>query len=79
MVNQRGIVIQHGGCLGCIQQEKNNLDFCDGCQYRKANWSLPDLSSSDMGNTKGRSLKQIRKKKLQKITKSKSFLERFLS
>lgn len=31
--------IYHGGCHGCVEDQK----FCKGCQYYKADWSLPNL------------------------------------
>lgn len=36
-------IIYHGGCLSCISQEKYGIERCNGCQYRRANWSLPNL------------------------------------
>lgn len=38
-----GIKIFHGGCHGCNQQLYNDIEFCDGCMYRRANWDLPSL------------------------------------
>jgi hypothetical protein len=37
--------IYHGGCLGCKKQYKYGRNYCNMCQYKNANWSLPDLSS----------------------------------
>lgn len=34
----------HGGCLSCISQSLYPLSRCQGCQYHKANWELPDLT-----------------------------------
>ena len=36
-------LIFHGGCIGCISQEINNIDRCKGCQYFRANWNKKDL------------------------------------
>lgn len=37
--------IYHGGCLSCESQEKYGKWRCLGCQYHKANWNLPNLST----------------------------------
>jgi hypothetical protein len=37
-------IIFHGGCLGCLTQNKKGIDFCRKCKYFDADWSLPDLS-----------------------------------
>lgn len=37
-------VVFHGGCLGCVSQERYGINRCKGCQYFRANWGLPDLS-----------------------------------
>ena len=42
------MIIFHGGCHKCTQQETNELDFCMGCQYFNANWDLPNLSNKPM-------------------------------
>lgn len=39
-------VIFHGGCLSCQSQQLHGIDRCKGCQYFKANWNLPDLSTN---------------------------------
>lgn len=36
-------VIYHGGCHSCDSQEAYGLERCNGCQYRDADWSKPDL------------------------------------
>jgi len=36
-------VIFHGGCLTCISQGIHGLRRCNGCRYKEANWSLPNL------------------------------------
>lgn len=36
--------VYHGGCLGCVQQNKHGLKFCNGCKYKRCDWDLPDLS-----------------------------------
>lgn len=33
----------HGGCLGCVNQAIKGIGYCDGCQYRRADWNLPNL------------------------------------
>jgi hypothetical protein len=35
-------VIFHGGCLDCLNQ--GVIKICRACQYKNADWSLPDLS-----------------------------------
>ena len=37
----------HGGCSGCKQQETHPTDFCMGCQYFAADWTLPNLNNRD--------------------------------
>lgn len=39
------MILFHGGCHGCTQQEVNGLDFCVKCRYFDADWSLPNLSN----------------------------------
>jgi len=38
-------IIYHGGCHSCESQSKYGLKRCEGCQFHKANWSLPNLST----------------------------------
>lgn len=38
-------VIYHGGCVTCDSQEIFGKRRCVGCQYHKANWALPNLST----------------------------------
>tara|TARA_R100001244_G_scaffold36527_1_gene33469 strand:- start:2379 stop:2588 length:210 start_codon:yes stop_codon:yes gene_type:complete len=42
-----GQVIFHGGCHGCTQQLFEGVDFCRGCQYFDADWSLPSLNNEE--------------------------------
>ena len=39
-------ILFHGGCHGCTQQEEKGLEFCVGCQYFNADWSLPSWHST---------------------------------
>jgi hypothetical protein len=41
------MIIFHGGCVGCTQQTTHSIEFCRGCCYFSADWSLPDLSTKD--------------------------------
>jgi len=38
------MVIFHGGCHGCIMQEKEGLGYCVGCQFFDGEWSKPNLN-----------------------------------
>jgi hypothetical protein len=31
-------IIFHGGCLGCLTQNKKGIDFCRKCKYFDADW-----------------------------------------
>ena len=46
-------VIHHGGCLDCVSQEKYGPGRCDGCQYKRPRWSLPDLFVDKDGLKRG--------------------------
>ena len=35
--------IYHSGCLSCHSQEIHGIERCNGCEYKEANWDLPDL------------------------------------
>ena len=37
----------HGGCLRCVTPNKDGIGACLGCQYKDANWNLPDLSKEE--------------------------------
>lgn len=39
------MIIFHGGCHGCTQQDLNGVEFCKGCQYFDAEWEKPNLSN----------------------------------
>ena len=39
--------LYHGGCLGCSRRQMYGDRYCDGCQYKEADWDLPDLSGRD--------------------------------
>ncbi len=39
------MVMFHGGCAECTQQNKHGTGFCMGCRYFNADWSLPDLNN----------------------------------
>ncbi len=43
--------IFHGACHGCTNQEIYDHKYCDGCQNRKADWSLPDLFNDGKVNS----------------------------
>lgn len=32
----------HGGCIGCYRQYTEGLGGCEGCQYKNADWKLPN-------------------------------------
>lgn len=36
--------IFHGGCVGCLRQDRVGVDRCIECQCFKTNWNLPNLS-----------------------------------
>lgn len=38
-----GVIIFHGGCIGCKSQMKHGIKKCVGCQYFAADWSKPNL------------------------------------
>jgi len=42
--DRNGFIRYHGGCAGCQSQKFYGLKRCEGCEYRKPDWSLPDLS-----------------------------------
>jgi hypothetical protein len=44
-INSRNQIVFHGGCLGCYSQNDNGIKRCSGCQYFKAEWDKPNLSS----------------------------------
>jgi hypothetical protein len=39
------MILFHGGCSGCTQQDTHSTEFCMGCQYFAADWDLPSLSN----------------------------------
>ncbi len=39
------MVLFHGGCHGCTQQDIHSTDFCIKCKYFNADWSLQDLNN----------------------------------
>lgn len=39
--------IYHGGCLICTKQQTHGKIWCNNCQFKNANWDLPDLSSDN--------------------------------
>ena len=39
------MIIFHGGCHGCTQQELHGQDFCYDCQYFDAKWDKPNLNN----------------------------------
>jgi len=40
----------HGGCHGCTQQDIHEVEYCMGCCYFDADWSLPNLSNKPLTN-----------------------------
>lgn len=36
-------VIFHGGCLGCVSQQRHGIDRCRGCKYFRFDWDKPEL------------------------------------
>lgn len=45
--------IFHGGCVGCISQNRHGIEYCRGCQYYSCDWESPDLSEymEDIGKS----------------------------
>jgi hypothetical protein len=39
------MILFHGGCHGCTQQQLHNTEFCYDCQYFEADWSKPSLNN----------------------------------
>lgn len=39
------MIIFHGGCHGCTQQQRNGVDFCFDCCYFSADWKKPNLNN----------------------------------
>lgn len=46
------IKIFHGGCIGCTRQHYKGIGYCNKCQYRGANWDLPDEHSEEIEGVK---------------------------
>lgn len=42
------MIMFHGGCYGCTNQDVFGKSYCVGCQYLHANWKLPDLHSKNV-------------------------------
>ena len=40
------MILFHGGCHGCTQQEINGINFCYDCRYFDGKWSKPNLDNS---------------------------------
>jgi len=40
------ILLFHGGCHDCTQQLIHGIQFCDACQYRRADWDKPNLNNN---------------------------------
>lgn len=38
----------HGGCNGCVSQDKEGVAYCTGCQFFNINWRLPNLHSENL-------------------------------
>lgn len=41
------MIIFHGGCTECTQQDIEGIDFCVKCRYFDADWSLPSLNNRE--------------------------------
>ena len=39
------MILFHGGCHDCTQQDKHSTDFCYDCCYFNADWSKPNLNN----------------------------------
>jgi len=39
------MILFHGGCHGCTQQDKHGPDFCFDCCYFNADWNKPSLNN----------------------------------
>jgi hypothetical protein len=39
------IIMFHGACAGCTQQNIHDTEFCMGCQNFACKWDLPNLSN----------------------------------
>jgi hypothetical protein len=39
------MILFHGGCHDCTQQDKHGTDFCFDCCYFNADWNKPSLNN----------------------------------
>jgi hypothetical protein len=39
------MILFHGGCHDCTQQDKHGLNFCFDCSYFNADWNKPSLNN----------------------------------
>ncbi len=52
------MILFHGGCHDCTQQDKHGTDFCYDCCHFNADWSKPNL------NNRPPSQSEIKRKKV---------------
>ena len=45
--NQQRNQLYHSGCLGCARRKRYGDHYCDGCQFKKPDWNLPDLCGTE--------------------------------
>ena len=50
----------HGGCHGCIAQEKYGVTRCVKCCFFDADWNLPDLSENPARDARNARKEEIR-------------------
>ena len=57
------MIIFHGGCHGCLRQDRIGVDSCYDCKYFEAEWNKPDLSERPEDEV-DRARKQVKSSRL---------------